>query len=232
MWCVNYNGRGWWTRTPPPCSSISTLKSREKSKCSNFQTTMALCQRFTLKFQISMPVPTYSHQIQLWYPTPSPRRRILEPRRPLLFPSSAEMEERKPTTVSPNSEEPVRQKQLSPTNENNSQKKNATWLVEPPSPPRPKTKKPNNFRTLAASSTFANHEYQNQKSAIDEFNKNIVSSAGPATLKQYRQLEFNWECLMSYQEPNLPNIWYSDVVQRHFLPQIVSDQYIFILPRN
>ena len=40
---------------------------------------------------------------------------------------------------------------------------------------------------------------------------------------------------MSYQEPNLPNIWYSDVVQRnimHFLPQIVSDQYIFILPRN
>ena len=55
---------------------------------------MALCQRFTLKFQISMPVPTYSHQIQLWYPTPSPRRRILEPRRPLLFPSSAEMEER------------------------------------------------------------------------------------------------------------------------------------------
>jgi hypothetical protein len=63
----------------------------------------------------------------------------------------------------------------------------------------------------------------------------IFSSAGPATVKKYRQLEFNWEYFMSYQEPNLPNndIWYSDVVQRnimHFFPRIVSNQYIFILP--
>jgi len=64
--------------------------------------------------------------------------------------------------------------------------------MEPPPPPLPKPKKPNHFRTLAAWSKFANPEYQNQKAAIDEFNKNLISSAAPGTLEKYRKLEFNW----------------------------------------
>lgn len=193
---------------------------------------MALCQRFTLKFQISMPVPTYSHQIQLWYPTPSPRRRILEPRRPLLFPSSAEMEERKPTTVSPNN--PCAKNSYRPLTKTTRKKRTRRDLSSLLPLLVPKQRNPTIFAPwpLRAHLPTMSIKTRNQLSTSST---KILFPVQEAILKQYRQLEFNWECLMSYQEPNLPNIWYSDVVQRnimHFLPQIVSDQYIFILPRN
>jgi len=77
-----------------PRYRISTLRSREITKCSNFQTTMTSLNIFLYGVELKVqrsgsllticlrhqhPFPhtlVFYHQIQLWYPTTSPQRRM------------------------------------------------------------------------------------------------------------------------------------------------------------
>ena len=74
--------------------------------------------------------------------------------------------------------------------------------------------------------------YAAQQTTIDELNNNLISSLSPSVQAKQQQMETNWECFMSCQEPHLPNerIWDSDVVRRNvmsFLPRIVSTDIKF-----
>lgn len=104
-------------------------------------------------------------------------------------------------------------------------------MEPPPSPRKP------NLRTKNAWKKLAEGDWEAEKLAIAELNRNLSSALAPGTLEKYRQLELNWECFMSLREPDLPknNIWHSDVVKRnimHFLPRIVSNQPAYISSRN